>query len=65
MESVGGGGIFRPDIPDPEMCHASSTLLWELSVFRVNELLYSMGLIINFFVNLHSVHPKVYYVNFV
>ncbi len=35
VESVGGGGVFRPDIPDPEMCHASSTLLWELTLLRV------------------------------
>ncbi len=35
VESVGGGGVFRPDIPDPEMCHASSTLLWELTLLKV------------------------------
>ncbi len=35
VECVGGGGVFRPDIPDPEMCQASSTLLWELTLFRV------------------------------
>ncbi|XP_064381917.1 nucleolar complex protein 3 homolog isoform X2 [Halichondria panicea] len=34
VESVGGGGVFRPDIPDPEMCHASSTLLWELTLLK-------------------------------
>lgn len=27
-----GGGVFRPDIEDPEYCNADSTTLWELSI---------------------------------
>lgn len=34
VESV-GRGVFRPDVPDPEMSQASSTVLWELTLFRV------------------------------
>ena len=29
------GGVFRAEVPDPEMCQASSTLLWELCLFSV------------------------------
>ena len=29
------GGVFRPDIPDPEMSQAGSTLLWELTLYSV------------------------------
>ena len=35
VEESAAGGIFRPDVPDPEMSHASSTALWELSLLRV------------------------------
>lgn len=34
VETV-GGGIFRPDVADPEMSQACSTSLWELVLFRV------------------------------
>ena len=30
--------MFRPDVPDPEMCHASSTSLWELALFKVGSI---------------------------
>jgi nucleolar complex protein 3 len=26
------GGVFRPEVADPEVCHAGSTLLWEYTV---------------------------------
>ena len=38
METV-GGGVFRPDVTDPEMSQACSTSLWELVLFRVWDLL--------------------------
>ncbi len=31
----GGRGVFRPEVPDPEMCQASSAHLWELSTLMV------------------------------
>ena len=34
VETV-GGGVFRPDVVDPEMSQACSTSLWELVLFRV------------------------------
>ena len=37
VEESAAGGVFRPDVPDPEMSHASSTALWELSLLRVRE----------------------------
>jgi len=30
-----GGGVFRPDVTDPEMSQACTTSLWELVLFRV------------------------------
>lgn len=30
-----GGGVFRPDVADPEMSQACTTSLWELVLFRV------------------------------
>lgn len=35
VEETAAGGVFRPDVPDPEMSHASSTALWELTLFKV------------------------------
>ena len=30
-------GVFRPDVSDPEMSQAGSSLLWELTVYSVRE----------------------------
>ena len=38
VETV-GGGVFRPDVTDPEMSQACSTSLWELVLLRVWDLL--------------------------
>ena len=35
VETV-GGGVFRPDVADPEMSQACTTSLWELALFRVH-----------------------------
>ena len=36
VEESATGGVFRPDVPDPEVSHASSTALWELPLLRVS-----------------------------
>ena len=36
VEEASAGGVFRPDVPDPEMSYAGSTALWELSLFKVS-----------------------------
>ncbi len=33
---MAGSGVYRPDVPDPEMSCSSSTLLWELADLRVS-----------------------------
>ena len=44
---MAGSGVYRPDVPDPEMSCSSSTLLWELADLRVSLILqrhaWSMG----------------------
>ena len=30
------GGVFRPEVVDPEVCHASSALLWEYTILSVS-----------------------------
>ena len=30
-------GVFRPDVADPEMSQAGSSLLWELTLYTVRE----------------------------
>ena len=46
VEESAVGGVFRPDVLDPEMSHASSTALWELSLLKVYE---SMPLLLSQF----------------
>ena len=37
VEAMTGSGVYRPDVPDPEMSCSSSTSLWELADLRVRE----------------------------
>lgn len=36
VDAVAGSGVYRPDVPDPEMSCSSSTSLWELADLRVS-----------------------------
>lgn len=56
VETV-GGGVFRPDVADPEMSQACSTSLWELVLFRVcYQYIYMWGLhVICYQVHMHAV----------
>lgn len=36
IEAMAGSGVYRPDVPDPEMSCSSSTLLWELADLRLH-----------------------------
>jgi hypothetical protein len=36
VDAMAGSGVYRPDVPDPEMSCSSSTLLWELADLRVS-----------------------------
>ena len=35
VEAMATSGVYRPDVPDPDMSFASSTSLWELADLRV------------------------------
>jgi nucleolar complex protein 3 len=34
-----GSGVYLPELPEPEHCHAHNTMLWELSLLKVNKLI--------------------------
>lgn len=37
VDAMVGSGLYRPDVPDPEMSFSSSTSLWELADLCVRE----------------------------